>query len=201
MHDPERLANGLTEDLQMARASAKVAYHMRHMVRAKSPLAHLAPEFVWLAMRNARDAAVIHLWKTVDTQPSARSIPWFVRNCSVLGAATQRTDLQHLSPHNPLVKRLGRLRHNVFAHRGGDSDTVHATDVILAHNITETEFLRLADDAADVLRRHLGRHLTMQVDVRDNRVVGELIDLDIHLEGSYRGRYGIERRIGSGDIE
>jgi hypothetical protein len=193
--DPrERIANGLTEDLQIARASANVMFHLREMVRAKSPLSYLAQDFTWIAMRATRDSIVIHLWKALDTHPNSRSIPWFIRNHSVLSQAQTTDDLLRLSTKNPVIKRLATLRHQVFAHRGNLAEETRADELIISNNIEEAEFDTLITDASKSLARHLGRPLTMQLDVTGRAAVGELVDLDMYLLDADRGRWGIEPR-------
>lgn len=68
MNIRDRIANGLTEDLQVARASARAMFHLREMVAARSPLATNAKDFAWIAMRATHDTCVIHLRKALDTQ-------------------------------------------------------------------------------------------------------------------------------------
>jgi len=165
----------------------------RGIVRHKTPLAYLANDVVWFAMRAFRDSAIVHLWKVYDTQPQARSLRWFVRAHSVADDQTQSQDLLSIALSQPDVKRLEQLRHLIFAHRGAQAVAAGADATLEANNLSETEFDGLIQRATAVLRRHYGTYLHRQLwhDYRD--AISQLTDLDVFLEGTHRGMWGIER--------
>jgi hypothetical protein len=168
-------------------------YHLREMLRAKSPLARVSESFTWLCLRALRDTAVIHLWKVFDTQRDAHSLRWFVRTHSVLDAAAALADLDRLSKSHDDVRRLADLRHQLFAHRSQQSTARGSAALLEANNLTEAEFSTLVQDATRILKRHHGSHLFKEVSHSAAEAVGELIDLDVYLDGTYRGLGGIER--------
>jgi hypothetical protein len=192
VYERERAVSGLVEDLEIAIAHGTLAFHVREMLTRRSSFARLATDFTWLALRAFRDSAVIHLWKVLDTQRSARSLPWFIRSHSVAGSATQETDLRRLSVKSDDVRRLAHLRHQLFAHRGSETVSRGAMRVLDQHNLGEAEFLGLAREALGILRVHYGTHLARQVFHYPQEAIAELVDLDVYLLDAIRGRFGIE---------
>lgn len=192
--DPRnQVVRGLVEDLEIAQSNALLTFHMRQQVHRKTPLARLAEDFMWFVLRASRDNMIIHLGKIYDTQSSARSLRWFVANESAADPTVQQTDLDRLAPMNSDVKRLLRLRHNVFAHRGSETAKNGAGAVLDAHDLSEKEILGLMTVARDILRRHFGDSLPRQTLHRANDAISQLQDLDYYLSDAMRGRWGIER--------
>jgi hypothetical protein len=191
--EKDRAVARLTESLQLARASAKLAFHLRAMLRHRSSLARLSRDYSWLAMRVFRDGAVVYLWRVVDTQRSSRSLPWFIKTHSVLSESERREDGRRLSKSSSDVRRLGRLRHELFAHHGVESATRGVDQVLQDHNLSEAEFLTLIDDASSILRRHLGSPLSRHLTHSEQNAIAQIIDLDIYLDDAIAGRWGIER--------
>ena len=182
----DRVAAGLFEDLHVAEASLRLLVHVREMVIHRTPLVHLAGDFIWFSLRAFRDSAVMHLAKVYDTNKAAHSLRWYVTNESDQPEAVTAADLKRLSIQNSDVKRLMRLRHQVFAHRGTESSQKGDRELITLGNLSEDELFTLLDDGFAMLRRHAPRGLRKRIQHRDVDAVDQLIDLDVYLEGTYR---------------
>jgi hypothetical protein len=191
----QRAVAGIGEDLEVAWASAKLTADMRHMISNRTPLVRLADDFIWFALRALRDTTVIHLWKVLDTNRKARSLPWFIRKYSSAEPSIQAADLLRVSTKSSDVRRLMRLRHELMAHRGSEATAKGARNVIEAHNLADGELRTLLQETTRILRRHHGSHLLRQLGHRGVVAVDQLIDLDVYLFDAYRydPRYGIDR--------
>ncbi|HET6229318.1 MAG TPA: hypothetical protein VFE05_04505, partial [Longimicrobiaceae bacterium] len=143
MDEREHAVRGLSEDLQIAFASATLAFELRQMVHRHGPLVRLAEDFTWFALRAARDTAVIHLWKVYDTQKQARSLRWFLSRFSKAGPSDRDRDMQRISPSSADVNRLMRLRHQVFAHRGHEAAVKGSAAILESNDLTAPEVFEL----------------------------------------------------------
>jgi len=195
MNDERTLAvYGLAEDLQIAGSSWEVLMQLQRMNGGTSSLKRLAADFLWFSMRSMRDNAVLHLWKAYDTEPSARSLSWFIRTHSVQDVGAKSSDLDILSVKNDLVKCLAVLRHQVIAHRGKGSNQKGSNLMISQNNISDG-FPSLVQSALAILERHHGSNIPRRIPYTSAAAVRQLCELDVYLDDAYRGFTGIERSV------
>ncbi len=194
MTDERRnVALGLAEDLQLASSFISLTFHLRQMHESKSSMVRLAQDFSWFSMRAMRDSAVIHLWKIYDTQKSAHSLAWFLRNHSILDPKTKKNDIFALSTKVDAVRRLAHLRHQLFAHRGSEVARHGNQRILSINNVAEEEFGSLIQNAFSILRRHFGEPLPAQLSADSRNAADQLADLDIYLVDATRDSGGITR--------
>ena len=192
---PERDAafRGIAEDLQVASEMWRLLEHVRLMFKHRRPAVRLAGSFMWLAIRAFRDDLAIHLWKVYDNQSDARSLRWFVRTYSLLDADVKQEDLALLDLRRPAVARLRKLRHEVFAHHGKEKVARGRDALMREHELSDDDISSLIENGRRILCRHAQRQFSLQLGVMSGDALSELIDLDVHLEDTFRGRYGLER--------
>lgn len=192
MTDRQSAIRGLAEDLDIARYSAQMVFHLREMIHHKANLVRLADDLVWLTLRAMRDSAVIHAWKVLDSQRSAHSLRWFIKTWSSCSPDVKRDDLERLSSKHADVHRLQELRHELVAHRGHRAAASGADKWLVTNNLSEDEFAGLLDDCRAILRRHARASLPSPIASRVRDAVPQLIELDVHFLDAVRGFGGIE---------
>jgi hypothetical protein len=173
------LARSLARHLEFASEALDVFDQLCYSISKKRPLTQIADDFVWVAVRALREAAIANLFRVYDTQKHAASI----RALMALepGHPQLAEDKKWLNT-SPAVRQLLRLRHEAVGHVSAGASKIGVDDFINRFPVTRDEFQTLVTRAHRLIVRYSGERVFMQIPVLQGNARVQLGDVEILLE-------------------